>query len=157
MGLPGTSVTMRQLLVIGLLVGFGMSACAKEVPPPPVQGPAVLSDGIEIEDWEYLGPNAVESFPQLSATVREVGNDIYQARLIQRDDGFELVWSQLPCATQPVVVIHADMSIEFWPGESVDPHCVAMGVLHMLTVRLHTDIPTEQWEFTIHTPPEPDA
>lgn len=150
---------MRQLIpTAALLVGLALSACTTEtLTPPPVQGPAVIGDNVEIEAWEYLGPEAVESLPSLSAGVRDVGKDIYQVRLIQKDSGFDLVWGQLPCATQPVVVVHADASIEFWPGEGLGEVCEAMEVFHKLTVKWHTTVPFEQWEFTLHPPPEPDA
>jgi hypothetical protein len=142
-----------------------------------VQGPAVVGDGIEIEAWEYLGPDMAGIRPPLPADAMEVGNDIYEARLSWKEDRFDLVWSSFLCATQPVVVVHADATIEFWPGEitdqfavyideesiefgrgeNVEPQCVAMGVSHMLTVKMHTDIPSNQWTFTLHPPPEPDA
>jgi len=150
-----------------LLMGFIFAACststATSIPispsqtstpiPPPVQGPAVLGDNVEIEDWEYLGPESIESFPSRSANVRGVGKDIY---LVRRDYGFDLVWSQVVCATQPVVIVHADAVIEFWPAAKIEP-CEAMGVGHMLTVQWDTDIPFGAWKFIFHPPPEPEA
>jgi hypothetical protein len=145
-------------IILALLV-VAVSACTKDTPlPPPVPGPAVLAAAsVEIADWEYLGPDAVESLPSVSAKVREVGNDVYHARLIWKDDGFELVWGEFVCATQPVVVVHADASIEFWPGEIVDDDCIAREAFHKLTVELHTGIPFKQWKFALHPPPEVDA
>jgi hypothetical protein len=144
--------------MVMLLIGLTLSACTRIAPiPPPVEGPAVVGDGVEIEAWEYLGPDMYGSQPPLPADAIEVGNDIYDVRLLWKKDGFDLVWSTFLCATQPVVVVHADASIEFWPGESVEPRCVAMGVSHMLTVKMHTSIPPEQWKFTLHPPPEPEA
>jgi hypothetical protein len=113
-----------------------------------------LGDNVEIKDWEYLGPESVESFPLLSADVREVGREIY---LVRRDYGFDLVWLEVVCATQPVVSVHADAVIEFWPGASIEETCEAMGVGHMLTVQWETDIPFEQWKFTLHRPPLPKS
>ena len=154
-----------------LLIDFIFTACSTSTPtstpistpptstpiPPPVQGPAVLGDNVEIKDWEYLGPESVESFPSPSANVREVGKDIY---LVRRDYGFDLVWGQLPCATQPVVIVHADAVIEFWPGAgiaSVDEPCEAMLVAHRLTVQWETDIPFDEWKFIFHPPPQPES
>lgn len=37
--------TMRQLIIVMLLVGLTMAACTKDTPlPPPAQGPAALAD-----------------------------------------------------------------------------------------------------------------
>jgi hypothetical protein len=155
------------VVILFLLIDFIFKSCSTSTPistpqtstpiPPPVQGPAVLGDNVEIKDWEYLGPESVESFPSLSANVREVGKDIY---LVRRDYGFDLVWIQLPCATEPVMIVHADAVIEFWPAakiESTEPPCEAMGMGHMLTVRWETDIPFDEWKFIFHPPPEPEA
>lgn len=121
--------------------------------PPPVQGPAVLGDNVGIKDWEYLGLESVESFPSLSANVREVGKDIY---LVRKDYGFDLIWLEVSCATQPVAIVHADAVIEFWPAAKIEP-CEAMGVGHMLTVQWETDIPFAEWKFIFHPPPEPES
>ena len=155
--------------VSALIVGLSLAGCNTVTPSPaaqsptvvspspPVQGPAVLGDGVVIEDWQYFGPESVQSFPPPSTNVRDVGTDVYEAWLIWTDDGFDLVWGQVVCATQPVVVVHADAAIEFWPGESVPPDCPAMGVGHKLSVKLDTSIPLEQWRFTLHPPPLPNA
>ena len=125
--------------------------------PPPVQGPAVLGEGVEIEAWEYLGSKAVEAMPMPSANVRKVDFSHWEARLIRKEDGLELVWGEVACATQPVVVVHADASIEFWPGESVNPVCELMEIFHKLTVQWQTEIPFEDWTFIFHPPPEPES
>jgi hypothetical protein len=150
-----------------LLIAVSLAACApagKVLPtetavprstpiPPPVQGPAVLGDNLEIKDWEYLGPESIESFPSLSVHVREVGKDIY---LVRKHYGFDLVWLQVVCATQPVLIVRADAVIEFWPAAKLEP-CEAMGVGHMLTVQWEIDIPFDEWKFIFHPPPEPEA
>ena len=161
-------------IVTVLFITFSLVSCvpaAKVIPtetavpsstpiPPPVQGPAVLGDNVEIKDWEYLGPESVESFPSLSANVKEVGNNVYEIRLVRTDYGFDLIWTEFPCATQPVVIVHADAVIEFWPGGKpaarIEP-CEAMSVGHMLTVQWDIDIPFEQWKFILHPPPQPEA
>ncbi len=156
------------VIIFFLLIDFSFIACSTLTPistptsasqtstpiPPPVQGPAVLGDNVEIKDWEYLGPESVESFPLLSANVREVEREIYLAR---RDYGFDLVWLEVVCATQPVVIVHADAVIEFWPGASIEQPCELMGVGHMLTVQWETDIPFEKWKFIFHPPPQPKS
>ena len=162
------------VLSLFLLIDFIFTACSTSTPtstpvspfqtstptPPPVQGPAVLGDNVEIKDWEYLGPESVESFPLPSANVREVGDSEYEIRLIRKDYGFDLVWTEFPCATQPVVIVYADGVIEFWsggkPAERIEP-CEAMSVGHMLTVQWDTDIPFEQWKFIFHRPPRPKS
>lgn len=125
--------------------------------PPPAQGPAVLGDNVELESWEYLGPESVDSLPNPSATIRKVDVSPYEIRLLNTDEGFKLVWGALLCSTQPVVVVHSDAMIEFWPGESTNPDCVEMQVLHLLTVQWQTDIPFENWNFIFHPPPEPES
>ena len=120
---------MRRLISIMLFVGLTMTGCSTEKPvPPPVQGPAVLGDGVVIDDWTYLGSNAVQPLPvsPLPAGAREVGTGEYEAWLVWTADGFDLVWRQFACATQPVVVVHAGV-IEFWPGKIVTPDCSAAG------------------------------
>lgn len=161
-------MTRHPFVLFFLLINLISIACSTSTPtptptsasqtstpiPPPVQGPAVLGDNVEIKDWEYLGPESVESFPSLSANVREVGREIY---LVRRDYGFDLVWLEVVCATQPVVIVHADAVIDFWPGGSIEETCEAMGVGHMLTVQWETDIPFEKWKFIFHPPPEPES
>jgi len=112
----------------------------------------VQGDGVVIDDWKYLGPAAVEQQPVEAANVHGFGTSPHNAWVIWTEDGFDLVWGQLPCATQPVVVVHAS-SMEFWPGASVDQTCVAMLVYHKLTVVMQTETPPEQWRFTLHPPP----
>jgi len=112
---------------------------------------------VEIVDWECLGPDAAESLPPLSVEVREVGDDVHQARLIWKDDGFELVRGGLVCATQPVVVVHDDVSIGFCPGEIIGEDCVAREAFHKLTVELYTSLPFDQWRFTLYPPPDVDT
>ncbi|GAB4578501.1 MAG: hypothetical protein Fur0022_12360 [Anaerolineales bacterium] len=125
--------------------------------PLPIEGPAVIGDGVEIEMWEYLGPEAVEAIPIPSETIRNVDVSPYQIRLIRTDGGFELVWGALLCSTQPVIVVSLDATIEFWPGQSTDADCVEMEVFHKLTVQWQTDIPFEEWKFIFHPPPPPEA
>jgi hypothetical protein len=62
-----------EVAIILVLLVLAISTCTKDTPlPPPVQGPAVLADAsVEIGDWEYSGPDAVESLPPLSAKARE--------------------------------------------------------------------------------------
>jgi hypothetical protein len=118
---------MHRLLTTFLFISLIFTACTISTPtpgpptqtatptliPPPAQGPVVLGDEVEIEKWEYLGPDAVELFPVLSANVRDVGNDVDQVRLVWKEDGFELFWITYRCSTQPVLVVHADATIEF--------------------------------------------
>ena len=66
-------------------------------------------------------------------------------------------WGGFVCATRPVVIVHGDLSIVFWPGEIIDEDCVAWEAFHKLTVELYTSIPFEQWKFTLHPPSEVDA
>lgn len=161
---------MMRSLVFTAFVFVILTACSTPTPsktpqttpsptllPPPVQGPAVLGDNVELEGWEYLGPEVIEALPNASATVREVDILPYQIRLIKTEEGFDLAWGALLCSTQPVVVVHSEATIEFWPGESTNPDCVEKGVLHLLTVQWQTDIPFENWKFIFHPPPKPES
>lgn len=117
-----------------------------------------MGQGVEIESWEYLGPDAVESMPFPSANVRAVDFSTWEIRLIRTENGFELVWGELPCSTQPVVIVHAEATIEFWPGEGTNPgFCEAMQAFHKLSVQWETDIPFDEWEFIFHPPPVPES
>jgi hypothetical protein len=157
-------------LAPSLLIGLLITACSASSPtqasqniptpafiPPPVQGPAVVGQGVEIESWEYHGSNVVESLPLPSANVRAVDFSYWEARLIRTENGFEFVWGELPCATQPVVIVHAEATIEFWPRWSISPYCEAREAFHKLSVQWETDVPFDEWEFIFHPPPAPEA
>jgi len=79
-------------------------------------------------------------------------NDV---RLVWKEDGFDLAYSQFPCADEPVVVVHADATIEFWPAERIEPTCEAAEAFHLLSVKWKTDIPFEDWEFIYYPPKLP--
>ena len=127
---------------------------------PPTQGPAVIGDGVEIEDWEYLGPDMDGSRPSLqsiSSDIQEFGDNVIPVWLLPTEEGFELEWRTLACATQPVAVVRDDATIEFWPGETVGEYCDAMSIAHRLSVEIADNVPSEQWEVILHPPPMPDA
>ena len=121
----------------------------------------MISDAaVEIEEWEYFGPNAIQALPlpQCSDTgAREVGTDLNPVWLVPNKGGFDLAWGQFACATRPVVVVHANNSIEFWPGDIVGEDCDAKGTFHLLTVKLQPNIPLDQWQFTLHPPSGSDG
>lgn len=137
---------MPRVLIM-LIVGLILAGCST---PPPVQGPAVQGDGVVIEDWQYLGPEAVNE-PPAAANVSAFGADAYEAWVIWTDAGFDLVYAHFPCPTQPVLIVHAG-SMELWPGAHVNANCGASRVYHKITVALQTDVPPEQWRFTLHPP-----
>lgn len=146
-------------LFMGLLIAYTISACtteAKSPATPTIQGPAVTGNNVEIEAWEYLGADVVELLPLPADDVKVFGNEVYQGRLIRTADGFDLIWGQIRCANQPIVTIHADATIEFWPGghDKIEGRvCESAEVFHKLSVKWNTDIPFEQWNLVFHSPP----
>ena len=148
---------MRQsftLVTIFLAIStLGSCMAEKEaLPTPTVPGPTVMGKGTEIETWNYFGPDATQSIPAPSSNIRDVGNEVYEARLIQTENGFDIVWGQMRCATQPTVIVYADATIEFWPGDIVGEDCEAAELFHKLTVTWHTNVPFGQWDFIFHPP-----
>ena len=126
----------------------------------PVQGPDVIGDGIEIEEWDYLGPDMDGSRPALEPSdpnIQEFGNNQIPILLFPTEGGFDLEWGTFACSTQPVAVVRDDATIEFWPGEIVGEYCDAMSVAHRLSVEIADNVPSEQWEVILHPPPMPDA
>ncbi|NOK59400.1 MAG: hypothetical protein GFH27_549283n140 [Chloroflexi bacterium AL-W] len=126
-------------------------AQTNEATSAPLQGPAVISNDSAITAWAYLGHESVTADPASADKVREFGDRIQRAWLVENEEGYELIWVALPCSTQPIVVI-AEASLDLWPGESVRPDCDAMSVVHLITITTEITTLLEQWTLTLHPP-----
>ena len=154
---------LYKTIIIVTTIGLLLTACGNttaqtpnptsttDIPATPIQGPAVISNDIDISDWEYLGHEAVTAEPASADKVSEFGDSRNNARLVETEAGYELIWGALPCSTQPVVVI-AEASLDLWPGESVRPDCDAMAVIHLITITTEITTPLDQWTLTLHPP-----
>lgn len=120
----------------------------------PVQGPAVLSHDPDllVTNWEYLGPEAAAEFPPASEGVRVLDEMHYEIRLRETAVGFDLIWGNFPCSTQPVLFIQPGNQLEFWPGNRVGDVCEAMERGHVISVSLNQNVPLADWQFIFHAP-----
>ena len=171
------SLRLHRYAIIALLLYFTLVSCdtagrimvpstqatiesTESATVPPLQGPAVIGDGIEIAAWAYLGPDADGSrarLQSLSSEVQEFGDAVKTVWLLPTEGGFQLEWGEVLCATEPIVIVHADALIEFWPGDIVGETCEDKETFHQLTVEIAGNVSPEQWEVVVHPPPMPDA
>ncbi len=146
------------LIAEGCMAGFDTVYLLQNLYSPsaesPVQGPAVISHDPDllVVEWEYLGPESAAEFPSASESVRVLDDLHYEIRLRETAVGFDLIWGNLLCSTQPVLFIQPDNRLEFWPGSIVGDDCVAMEAIHVITVSLDPNVPLADWQFVIHAP-----
>ena len=139
-----------------------VAACAEQSPPTPAPDPqafrtpqpTVEADaGVTLTDWQYLPPWELEDGIWVSPNEAAVFTAAhYEGRVQWRDDGFELSWGNFYCSTAPTLHIHADATVDFWPGELIGEDCQASSELHKFVIQLQTDVPPEAWQFTLHPP-----
>ncbi len=147
------------LIAEGCMAGFDTVYLLQDVHTPaaesPVSGPAVTSHDPDllVTGWEYLGPESAAEFPPASESVRVLNELHYEIRLRQTAVGFDLIWGDFLCSTQPVLFIQPDNRLEFWPGSIVGDDCVAMEAIHVISVSLDQNVPLADWQFIFHAPP----
>ncbi len=169
------SLSFHRYAIIVLLLCFTLVSCdttgqitmpsiqatiesSESVTVPPVQGPAAIGDGIEVADWAYLGPDEDGSrsrLQSLSSEVQEFGDAVKTVWLLPTEGGFQLEWGEVLCATEPIVVVHADASIDFWAGGIVGETCDDKEIFHQLTVEIAGNTSPEQWQVIVHPSPTP--
>lgn len=142
------------------LIALLLIGCAADTSNPPTATPVsfrtpqpVVSaeSGINLIDWTYTPPwETNENSRPDGPNVVSIDQDTYEGWIVWRDDGFDLVWGDFLCSTAPELIIHADASMDFWPGEIVGDDCESAETRHKLSVQLETDVPSEQWQFTLH-------
>jgi hypothetical protein len=76
----------------------------------------------------------------------------YEIRLRETAVGFDLIWGNFPCSTQPVLFIQPGNQLEFWPGNRVGDVCEAMERGHVISVSLNQNVPLADWQFIFHAP-----
>jgi len=151
----GTNVLIAE----GCMTGFDTVYLMQDVHPAsavsPMQGPAVVSydPNVPVTHWEYLGPEAADEFPPQSERVRVLNELHYEIRLVETAVGFDLIWGDFICSTQPVLLIQPGNRLEFWPGSIVGDYCVAMEAGHVISVSLEQPVPLAEWQFIFHAPP----
>jgi hypothetical protein len=158
---------MRWICCFSILAWLvvGCSAEQSSVEPEPTPqptpvGPLVISNtpNATVESWEYINPrseNAVQSFPSRESAAIEFAPGNREAYILWREGGFDLIWGDFICSTQPVVIIE-EATIGLWPNDDIAGNCDAMGAIHVFKVELETDIPPEEWTYRLHldAPPE---
>jgi hypothetical protein len=124
-----------------------------------IEGPTVLSldPNITVEKWVYLSPD------ELSQTDNPLvlpdndgvafGDDAHRALITWTEQGFDLYWGELPCATKPIVLIKENAVIELFGGKQPPPPtvCHAMESFHGFTVTLSSATslpPASQWAYS---------
>lgn len=110
-----------------------------------------------IESWEYLNPRSEETLASfLSRDPKSIGfgPSQYEAYIIWREGGFDLVWGNFICSTQPSLIID-NITIELWLNDGIWDDCDAAQVTHAFKVELATDIPIEEWAYTLYTDAPP--
>lgn len=133
---------------------------AAPAPSPTPQGPTVTSNNpdVTVESWEYINPRSEEAltfFPSGNPDAIRFGPEHYEAYVIWREGGFDLVWGNFICSTWPMLTIE-ETTIKLWLNDYVWDDCEAAEAIHAFKVELQTDIPPEAWSYTIYrdAPPE---
>lgn len=125
------------------------------------RGPAVISNNpnAAVKSWEYISPHldeALTSFPSSNPETIKFGPDHYEAYIMWREGGFDIIWGNFVCSTQPVLMIE-ETTIALWLNDAIWDDCDAAEVIHAFKVELETDIPAEEWTYVVHqkAPPSP--
>lgn len=126
-------------------------------PTPTPQGPSVISNNPDaiVESWEYISPRAEDaliSFPSGNPEAIEFGPEHYEAYIVWREGGFDLVWGNFFCSTQPILTID-HVIIELWLNDGIWDDCISEQAIHAFKVEVKTNIPPEEWTYILH----PDA
>lgn len=151
---------LKYLVVFICLLSVGCHSETSSVEPKPTptpQGPSVISNNPNavVESWEYLSPRSEEaltSFPSRDPEAVEFGPDNSEAYIVWRKGGFDLIWGNVICSTQPILTID-NVTIELWLNDAIWDDCEAAETRHAFKVELKTDIPPEEWTYILH----PDA
>ncbi len=139
----------------GCMTGFETVYLLQELHPQaavsPVQGPAVVSHDpdLQVTEWEY----SIPEFPPTFENARELDELHYEIRLAETAVGFDLIWGNFPCSTEPVLFLQPGNRLEFWPGNIVGEDCDAMEAIHVISVSLNQNVPLDDWQFIFHAPP----
>jgi hypothetical protein len=151
---------LRYLVVFICLLSIScdseiQSVESEQTPVP--QGPSIISNSSDtvVESWKYISPRSEEalvSFPSSASGAIEFGPEHYEAYIVWRTGGFDLIWGNFACSTQPILVIK-NKTIELWLNNAVWEDCEAAEVIHAFKVELETDIPPEEWIYILY----PDA
>lgn len=107
---------------------------------------------VQLRDWLYHGANSADQIPPASDSVRVLDELHYEIRLVETASGFDLIWSNLPCSTQPALTIEPEKTLVFAVGDIVGEDCEAMGVGHRLSVTLMEPVPLTAWQFEFVAP-----
>lgn len=150
---------LRYLIVLICFLSVGCSNETNSATPEATQtpiglGPAVISNNptIIVQSWEYIGPrspDALVSFPSRNPEAIAFGPDHYEAYIIWRESGFDLIWGNVFCSTEPILIIK-EATIELWLNDGIWNDCEASQEIHAFNVELETDIPPEKWTYILH-------
>ena len=121
---------------------------------PTPRGPAVMNDNPDVilQSWEYIHPHsdkALVSFPSDDPEAIEFGPEHYEAYMVWRESGFDLIWGNVFCSTEPILVIKEE-KISLWLNDSIWNYCESSQEMHTFKVNLETNIPPEEWTYILH-------
>lgn len=111
------------------------------------------TSNIVIENWEYLSPRsdeALQSFPSQDSEAIAFGSDKHEAYIVWHEDGFDVIWGNVICSTEPILTI-GEATIALWLNDGIWDDCEDAQVTHAFRVELVTDIPLEAWTYSVHT------
>ena len=130
-----------------------------------IEGPMVLSldPDIIVEKWDYLSPEQLSQsdnplvLPDSDGIT--LGDEQYRALIIGTEQGFDLYWGELPCATQPVLLIKENAVLELFGGKHPPSplvcHAVERSHAFIVTLSSATPLPpASQWTYSFrHSEP----
>jgi len=142
--------------LIGLLL-FGCNGEAAPITPEPTpvyQGPLVMSNNLDVivEAWEYISPDdeeALTSFLSQDPDALSFGESYHEAHIKWYEGGFDLVWGNFPCSTEPILIIDKQVMTlwEEWTY-TIHPETPLVGQ----TTYVPTPIPQEGAFIANHNP-----
>ena len=143
---------MNNLYIFLLLLttSIGCESHLNITPTPlNVLGPAVLTNtsDVKINSWNYIRPGSMQSPSSRLPADISFGEAPYEAQALWTQNELTVSWIETTCKTQPILVFTDADEIELWTGESDPPNCDLAGDVHVIKVRIETDIPKELWSY----------
>lgn len=69
--------------------------------------------------------------------------------MVWREGGFDLIWGNYFCSTEPVLIIK-ETTISLWLNDGIWDDCESSQEMHTFKVELETNIPREEWTYILH-------
>ena len=152
--LVGATLVCQQSMRQSQQVQATAAAAPLTVTPLPIGPLAVsLNPDVVIVDWQYLDPSNTEAWEEFGFSRHPVepgtidlGSKTNEAYAHWHEEGFDLIWWDFPCATQPVMVIEGT-TVGLWRDDHSFYHCEAEAAPHVFRIEVETTIPQEAWRY----------